>query len=100
MFQSGGLGPQAITHPGSASTVRDIHGIHALWSNHAFFRGEDMAQAPKLISLNHKLPEMSLQGQPMVPLVSADVEDTQSALASAGVVQMRPVHAARSHRHK
>jgi uncharacterized RmlC-like cupin family protein len=58
-----------------------------------------MTVAPKLISMDRVRPLMTRQGQPMVPLVSADLDDTATTLLSAGVVHMRRGHVSRAHRH-
>lgn len=44
-------------------------------------------------------PLMTRQGQPMVPLVSADIDETATTLLSAGVVHMAGAHNSRAHRH-
>jgi uncharacterized RmlC-like cupin family protein len=54
---------------------------------------------PKLVSMDHLQPVMTRQGQPMVPLVSADIDDTATTLLSAGVVHMKGRHVLRAHRH-
>jgi uncharacterized RmlC-like cupin family protein len=58
-----------------------------------------MLAVPKLVSMHHAQPLMTRQGQPMVPLVSADLDGTATTLLSAGVVRMRRGHAAHAHCH-
>jgi uncharacterized RmlC-like cupin family protein len=58
-----------------------------------------MNGVPMLVSMDRVQPLMSRQGQPMVPLVSADILGMATALLSAGVVHMRRGHAARAHCH-
>ncbi len=58
-----------------------------------------MTMVPLLVSMDHVDPLMSQQGQPMAPLVSADIMGMATTLLSAGVVHMRRGHAARAHCH-
>lgn len=58
-----------------------------------------MLAVPKLLSMDHVLPLMTRQGQPMVPLVSVDLDGTATTLLSAGVVRMRRGHASHAHCH-
>jgi uncharacterized RmlC-like cupin family protein len=62
--------------------------------------GEPMMNGvPMLVSMDRVQPLMSRQGQPMVPLVSAEILGMATTLLSAGVVHMRRGHAARAHCH-
>lgn len=58
-----------------------------------------MTGVPMLVSMDHVQPLMSQQGQPMVPLVSADIMGMATTLLSTGVVHMQRGHAARAHCH-
>jgi uncharacterized RmlC-like cupin family protein len=58
-----------------------------------------MLAVPKLVSMHDAQPLMSRQGQPMVPLVSADLDGTATTLLIAGVVRMRRGHASHAHCH-
>jgi uncharacterized RmlC-like cupin family protein len=58
-----------------------------------------MTMMPMLVSMDRVQPLLSQQGQPMAPVVSADILGMATTLLSAGVVHMRPGHAARAHCH-
>jgi uncharacterized RmlC-like cupin family protein len=58
-----------------------------------------MIAVPMLVSMDDVEPLMSRQGQPMVPLVSGDLDGTATTLLSAGVVHMQGGHASRAHCH-
>lgn len=58
-----------------------------------------MAGVPMLVSMDRVQPLMSRQGQPIAPLVSADILGMATTMMSAGVVHMRRGHAARAHCH-
>jgi uncharacterized RmlC-like cupin family protein len=59
-----------------------------------------MSMVPMLVSMDHVQPLMSQQGQPMAPVVSADIVGTATTLLSAGMVHMRRGHTARAHCHR
>lgn len=54
---------------------------------------------PALIDIESARLSMTQQGQPMIPLLSADLRDTTTTLLSAGVVYMDGGHTSRAHLH-
>lgn len=54
---------------------------------------------PVLVDIEPSHLSMSKQGQPMIPLISADIRYMTTALLSAGVVYMDGRHKSRAHLH-